>query len=78
MFSHHTTDISSQPTDQIRIVRLIRILRLVRLGKLYKLAKFGWVKEMLDKYNISPAFVGFCILVSQVTDPHPYPNSVQS
>ena len=64
----HTSHILSHSTGQIRAVRLVRILRLVRLGKLYKLAKFGWVKETLDKYNVSPAFVGFCVLVLQVTD----------
>ena len=74
-FTHHPSSppLPSPPppihttfTGQIRAVRLVRILRLVRLGKLYKLTKFGWVKETLDKYNVSPAFVGLCVLVLQV------------
>ena len=76
--SMHTINMPSKSAGQIRVVRLIRILRLVRLAKLYKLAKFGWVKDTLDKYNISPAFVGLCVLVSQVTDPILLPNLIRA
>ena len=58
--------VNNPNTDQLRSVRLVRILRLVRLGKLYKLAKFGWVKEALDRHNVTPAFLGLLFLCFQV------------
>ena len=52
--------------DQLRSVRLVRILRLVRLSKLYKLTKFKWIQEGLDRYNVTPAFLGLLFLCFQV------------
>lgn len=53
-------------SDKLRSVRLVRILRLVRLSKLYKLTKFKVIQEALDRYNVTPAFLGLLFLCFQV------------
>lgn len=57
---------ASHDSPNISTFRLIRVLRLVRLTKLIKLVGSKNLKEYLDQYSISPAFISIFTLLLQI------------
>ena len=57
---------ASHDSPNISTFRLIRVLRLVRLTKLIKLVGSKNIKEYLDQYSISPAFISIFTLLLQI------------